>query len=145
MLKMNPKEMYKTALRHYMQKEGWGGEYVTALKANISQPTLNRIKLGKRTGKHDTLVKIATALDTTYEDMLALGRYLMSGQNKKKQIEVFRLLQIAKTILESGEEDMAEMLKQNILNTYNIIKDKTDGNTGQQIKKITKKNKAVKK
>ncbi|MBW1649908.1 MAG: helix-turn-helix transcriptional regulator [Deltaproteobacteria bacterium] len=125
MLVINPKEMYKTALQYYMEKQGWGGEYTTALKANVSQPTLNRIKLGKRSGKHETLAKIASALDTTYEDMLALGRYLMSGEKREKQIEVFRLLQIAKAILESGEEDMVEMLKQNILNTYNIIKDRT--------------------
>jgi len=138
MLEMNPKEMYRTALQYYMKKQGWGGEYITALKANVSQPTLNRIKLGKRTGKHDTLVKIAQALDTTYEDMLALGRYLMTGANKESQLEVFRLLQIAKTILESGEEDMAKMLKQNILNTYNVIKDRAESKTSQHIKAVKK-------
>ena len=48
----------------------------------------------------------------------------MSGEKRAKQVEIFRLLQIAKAILESGEEDMAEMLRQHILNTYNIIKDR---------------------
>jgi len=123
-MKVTPQESYRKALQFYLNGIGWGGEFATSVKANISQTTLNRIKTGKRKGKISTLICIAEALDTTYEDMLAFGRELITGETTGGKPEIFELLRMAKVVLESENKEIPQMLRKNIETSYEIMKKK---------------------
>jgi phage repressor protein C with HTH and peptisase S24 domain len=80
-MRFDHKEAFRKALIYLLEKKGRGAQTNVAIDAKISQPQLNKVKSGVHVGTIDTLHAIAGALDTTYEEMLALGRWLMYGED----------------------------------------------------------------
>jgi len=76
-----PKNYFAIALAYYIDKAGRGYETALAIDSGVAQPTINRIKSGKSYGLRENCYRLAVALDTTYEDMLILGKSIDSGQN----------------------------------------------------------------
>jgi len=76
-----PKDCFSIALAHYLEKSGRGSETALAIDSGVAQPTISRIKLGRSYGLRANCNKIAAALNTTYEDMIALGRRIYDGDD----------------------------------------------------------------
>ena len=81
MIEDQPKDCFSIALSHYLDKAGRGSETVLAIDSGVAQPTISRIKLGQSYGLRANCNKIAAGLNTTYEDMIALGRRIYDGED----------------------------------------------------------------
>ena len=78
--KLDHKEAYREALKYLLKGRSQNS---VAIDADISQSQLSKILSGVHIGKIDIVHAIADALNTTYEDMLFLGRKIMYGHPGK--------------------------------------------------------------
>ena len=69
---------FHAALSHLLTQEGRGAQSRLAGQQNIDRGYLNAIIKGRKPGSEKVRAKIATHFNMTYEDMLALGRSLLS-------------------------------------------------------------------
>jgi len=69
---------FQAALAHLLAQEGRGAQSRLAGQQNIDRGYLNAIVKGRKPGSEEVRAKIASYFDMTYEDMLALGRGLLS-------------------------------------------------------------------
>ena len=77
---------YRAALSSLIEKRGRGSVTEIAIEVGISQPQLSRIVRGEREAKLPLLEQIASALDTTVEDMIRQGLRLLGQQDHAVEI-----------------------------------------------------------
>jgi len=78
----SPEQIYSCffkALEALVKKGGRGTQNVLAIGSDRSEAYISQILKGRRKASFDTQIAIANALNTTYENMLALGRQLIEG------------------------------------------------------------------
>lgn len=69
---------FQAALAHLLAQEGRGAQSRLASQQNIDRGYLNAIVKGRKPGSEEVRAKIAGYFNMTYEDMLALGRGILS-------------------------------------------------------------------
>jgi len=80
---MDEIDCFRVALKNYVPDRG--GQSNLSLDAHISEGYISQIINGKRNNpSRRTMIKIAGALKTTYQDMIALGEKLRTGQGEMK-------------------------------------------------------------
>ena len=70
-------EQFHAAFLYLLNQEGRGGQARIADRYKIDRSYLNAVVKGKRTASEKLRTNIATYYQTTYEEMLALGRRLL--------------------------------------------------------------------
>jgi predicted ribosome quality control (RQC) complex YloA/Tae2 family protein len=71
---------FHAALSYLLAQEGRGAQSRLASQQNIDRGYLNAIVKGRKPGAEEVRAKIASHFDMTYEDMLALGRRILGGE-----------------------------------------------------------------
>jgi len=74
-------KQFHAALTHLLAKEGRGAQSRLAREQNIDRGYMNAIAKGRKTGAEDLRTGIAAYFGMTYENMLALGRAILDGEN----------------------------------------------------------------
>ena len=74
-------KQFHVALTHLLAKEGRGAQSRLAREQNIDRGYMNAIAKGRKTGAEDLRTGIAAYFGMTYENMLALGRAILDGEN----------------------------------------------------------------
>ncbi len=69
---------FQAALAHLLAQEGRGAQSRLAGQQNIDRGYLNAIVKGRKPGSEEVRAKIAGHFNMTFEDMLALGRGILS-------------------------------------------------------------------
>jgi len=87
-MKTTAADCFRKALSYHVLKLGRGGQAGIADKAKISRSQINDILAGRNDGTDETREKIAAAIGMTYEDMLALGRRLLAGEDVREKPNV---------------------------------------------------------
>ena len=72
---------FHAALSYLLTQEGRGAQSRLAGQQNIDRGYLNAIVKGRKPGAEEVRAKIASHFDMTYEDMLALGRRILGGED----------------------------------------------------------------
>ena len=75
-------EKFQAALKHLLDKEGRGAQTRMATLQGIDRGYLNAILKGRVAGSDAIRSKIANHFETTFEDMLALGRQILEGKGE---------------------------------------------------------------
>jgi transcriptional regulator with XRE-family HTH domain len=70
---------FHAALIRLLKKEGRGAQRRLAVQQNIDPGYLNAIVKGRKSGSEEVRAKIASHFNMIYEDMLALGRRILDG------------------------------------------------------------------
>lgn len=76
-----PTDQFRAATRHLLDVRGRGAQARLAETTGIDKGHLNGIIKGRAPGSEDVRAKIAAALNMQYEELLALGRKLLAGEN----------------------------------------------------------------
>lgn len=105
---------FLTALRHFVEKDGYGSQSVFAANAGLSNAALSRIlKLGdKKQASLKSQVSLAKACGYNYEDFIALGRKLLSGDENPEKAETPALILEAEPPVSDSDTGYIEELKQ---------------------------------
>jgi hypothetical protein len=74
-------KQFHAALTHLLAKEGRGAQSRLAREQNIDRGYMNAIAKGRKTGAENLRTGIAAYFGMTYENMLALGRAILDGEN----------------------------------------------------------------
>lgn len=75
------------ALSHLLSKEGRGAQSRLSRERNIDRGYLNAIIKGRKPGSDSVRTQIAEHFNTTYEEMLAMGRSIIENDLRKKYPE----------------------------------------------------------
>ena len=73
---------FRAALTYLLKKEGRGAQTQLADKLNIDRGYLNAIVRGRKSGSEKKRCEIAEHFHLLYEDMLTLGRKLLSDEER---------------------------------------------------------------
>lgn len=74
---------FQAALGHLLIREGRGAQSRLASEQNLDRGYVNAIVKGRKPGSDDVKAKIAGHFNMTYEEMLSLGRGILSGDKKR--------------------------------------------------------------
>ena len=74
-------QKFRTALNFLLEKEGRKAQSRLSKEQNIDSGYLNSIIKGRKPGSITVREKIAAHFDLEYEDMLYLGRWILSGRD----------------------------------------------------------------
>jgi len=101
-----PPKLFNAALSYLLAQHGRGTQARLVAQTGIDRGQLNKIVKGKISGSEENRVKISAALETTYEDMLALGRRIMEGTPEvESEDRTGQKEPIAVAAEESGQEE----------------------------------------
>ena len=81
LMKQTISEQFHAALTYFLKKEGRGAQARLAQEQNIDRGYMNAIVKGRKAGAEELRTRIAAHFQTTYEDMLAIGRIILEGGN----------------------------------------------------------------
>ena len=70
---------FHAALTRLLKKEGRGAQRRLAVQEEIDPGYLNAIVKGRKSGSEEVRAKIASHFNIIYEDMLAMGRRILEG------------------------------------------------------------------
>jgi len=84
---MATSEQFREALKWHLDKKGRGEQAKLARVAGISAPYMNHIVSGRKNGDEDLRRSIAAAVGIEYHDMLALGQWLLDGNEPEVFLE----------------------------------------------------------
>jgi hypothetical protein len=73
-------EKFQAALKHLLDQEGRGAQTRLATQQGIDRGYLNAIVKGRVAGSDAIRARIADHFETTFEDMLALGRQILEEE-----------------------------------------------------------------
>jgi transcriptional regulator with XRE-family HTH domain len=76
---MTETDHFRAALSALLEKMGRGAQRRISEEAGVDPIYLNGILRGHKPGSEDVRAKIASALGMKYEEMLALGRQVLTG------------------------------------------------------------------
>ena len=82
---MKESELFRTFLLKFVNEGGRGTQRRLAEKAGIAYEYFNGILNGHKPGSEDVRGRIASAIGMTYEEMLAMGRKILSGEDGKPE------------------------------------------------------------
>lgn len=77
---------FQAALSHLLAAEGRGAQSRLAGQQHIDRGYLNGIVKGRKPGSEEVRVKIAAHFGMAYEEMLALGRRLLAGEEEEGDV-----------------------------------------------------------
>ena len=72
-------KQFHAALAYFLKKEGRGAQARLAQEQNIDRGYMNAIAKGRKAGAEELRTRIADHFQTTYEEMLAIGRIILEG------------------------------------------------------------------
>ena len=115
----NYREAFRSALDFMIEQKGHGAETALSIESGVSQGHINKIKKGVRGGGTDTLHKLSRALETTYEEMLALGRILLKEQSDEPLTEHEKLKKdLMKDLAQNKKEGFFERHAHSVRKVY---------------------------
>lgn len=80
-MKQTISKQFHAALTYLLAKEGRGAQSRLAQEHNIDRGYMNAIVKGRKAGAEELRTRIAAHFQMTYEEMLALGRTILDGDN----------------------------------------------------------------
>lgn len=109
-------KQFHAALIHLLAKEGRGAQSRLAREQNIDRGYMNAIAKGRKSGAEDIRTKIAVHFGMAYEDMLALGRTILDGEDspgsgKSGRIDGGETARSEATMPEKGISELGEPQK----------------------------------
>lgn len=81
-------EYFRTAFLHLLEKEGRGAQKRLADEQNLNRGYVSSILNGRKPGSEPVRAKIAKHFNMEYDEMLALGRQLLSAKKSSDKNKV---------------------------------------------------------
>ena len=102
---------FLTAFRYLLESKGLTQERI-ALDAKISQPYLNQILNGRKPGRVSTRERIAVALGTDLQEMMAIGKSLQRGgpPTEYRNPRIAKILQMLTRFDDAGDDEAIEKI-----------------------------------
>ena len=89
-------EHFKAALQYFLEKQGRGIQKALATKLKVSQRHISEIKHGRANASVSLQGKIAAYFGMSFEDFIALGKWILDGGDPEEWMELHRGRKIVK-------------------------------------------------
>lgn len=77
----NIADCFRAAFEYLLAKKGYGAQAAITRKTGVQKSYINNILKGRSPGDEERRRVIANALDIKYDDMISLGKSILSGEN----------------------------------------------------------------